>query len=72
MKVVWHLNLIMARWHISNKDLAQELGRHPTSISRLRTATVMPRLGGEELQALCNALGRLSGHDIGPADLLQE
>jgi putative transcriptional regulator len=72
MEVKWHLNLIMARWHISNGDLAKQMGRHPTSISRLRTAKAMPRMGGEDLQKLCDALAALSRADIGPADLLQD
>jgi DNA-binding Xre family transcriptional regulator len=71
-KIGWFLNVLMARWHISNADLAEAMGRHPTSISRLRTARSMPRMSGEDLGRLCDALSALSGKEIEPNDLLME
>ena len=71
-KIGWFLNVVMARWHITNAELAEKMGRHPTSISRLRTARSMPRMNGADLQALCDALSVLSGKDIDPSDLLME
>jgi len=72
VRIGWFLNVVMARWHISNADLAEKMGRHPTSISRMRTARSMPRMSGEDLALLCEALSALSGKDIDPSDLLME
>ena len=56
----WRLREVMARYKIKTKDLAQELGRAPNSISNLRNSDTMPRLDGESLNNLCNALNRLA------------
>lgn len=61
----WRMCEIMARYRISNKELAQELGRSPTSISHLKNSDTMPRMDGHELGALCLALSRLASLDTG-------
>jgi putative transcriptional regulator len=55
----WRLREVMARGKITNRELAQELGRHEGSISRMKNAEQMPRIDGAELNDLCNALTRI-------------
>jgi putative transcriptional regulator len=55
----WRLREVMARGKITNRELAQELGRHEGSISRMKNAEQMPRIDGIELNDLCNALTKL-------------
>lgn len=52
----WRLRELMSRYRISNRDLAEALGRHETSVSRLKSGDSMPRLNGKELSQLCDAL----------------
>jgi DNA-binding Xre family transcriptional regulator len=52
----WRLRELMARSRITNRELAQYLSRHETSISRMKNSDTMPRMDGEELNSLCNAL----------------
>lgn len=59
---------------VTNKELGAELGRHETSVSRLRSSDEMPRLDGNSLNSLCVALTLISrkrgmADVIGPADL---
>ncbi|AGY57036.1 helix-turn-helix domain-containing protein [Gloeobacter kilaueensis] len=61
----WRLREVMARKRITGRDLASALDLHETSISRLRASDTMPRLDGEQLNALCQAL------DCTPGDLLE-
>ena len=68
--LAWRLNEVMARYRITNKALAEKLGRHETSISRMRTSNEMPRFSGSELSALCEALAALAGVEVSPSDLL--
>ena len=67
----WKLNELMARHRISNKDLAESLGRHETSVSRMRTSDEMPRFNGESLNALCDALTGLAEVTVNPSDLIE-
>lgn len=46
----------MAERDISNKELAQLIGLHPTSISRLKTRRRLTRIDEDTLNALCKAL----------------
>ena len=56
----WRLREVMARYKIKAKDLAHELQQSPNSISNLRNSDTMPRLDGDSLNNLCNALNRLA------------
>lgn len=56
MAIRWRLNILMAERRMTNKDLGDRIGRHEVSVSRLRVRDDMPRLDGNELEALCNAL----------------
>jgi len=63
----WRMREIMARGRITNRELAQRLHRHETSISRMKNAVTMPKMDGEELNDLCNALTQLlreKGQDL--------
>lgn len=50
----WSLDAVMTRIGIKNTDLADRLGKHQNSVSRMRRK--MPRMDGDELAALLNAL----------------
>ena len=52
----WRLREIMARGRITNRELAQRLHRHETSISRMKNSDTMPKMDGDELNILCNVL----------------
>lgn len=53
----------MAQKRISNRALAKKLGRHETSVARLKAPDIMPRLDGRDLESLCQTLNCL------PSDL---
>ncbi|MBE7384421.1 MAG: XRE family transcriptional regulator [Leptolyngbya sp. SIO1E4] len=72
----WRLNEVMARLRITNQELGEAMGRHEVSISRMRSTDSMPRLDGEALNLLCNALTAISRDRgvigmIGPNDLFE-
>lgn len=68
----WRLNEVMARHDIRAKELAEEMGVSPTTVSNLRKRN-MPRLTEETLDKLCQALNELSeeGGLITPGDLIE-
>lgn len=70
--IIWKLNEIMARYRIKGSDLAEELQISNNAVSNLRNAQTMPRIDGERLNALCNALTNLAGGvEITPAMLIE-
>ena len=52
----WKLREVMARQKVTNRELAQRIKVHETSISRLKGQDTMPRIDGETLENLCQAL----------------
>ncbi|MEM9273805.1 MAG: helix-turn-helix transcriptional regulator [Cyanobacteria bacterium P01_F01_bin.143] len=68
----WRLKEIMARYDISNIDLAKELDMRPASISHLRNSKTIPSIGGDRLTKLCSALSKLAGKKIHFAELYEE
>lgn len=46
----------MARYRVTNLELAAVLKTHSPAISRLRSAETIPPIGGEKLTELCEAL----------------
>jgi putative transcriptional regulator len=52
----WRLAAVMAERHISNKELAVLIGKHPNSVSRLKLHHRLPRVDEPTLNALCKAL----------------
>ncbi len=72
----WKLREVMARVKMTNRELAQVLGVHETSVSRMKTADTMPRIDGDTLNHLCNGLNHIYrtrgvGVVIYPADLFE-
>ncbi|WP_181374362.1 helix-turn-helix domain-containing protein [Nostoc commune] len=69
----WKLKEVMARYDIKAGDLANELNISANSVTNLRKAKTMPRLDGNSLNNLCNALNRLAHNldkQITPFDLI--
>ena len=56
MTIKWRLRQMMAERRITNRALAERMGKHPNSITYLRRTDTMPRLDGELLENLCAAL----------------
>lgn len=72
----WKLGEVMARVKMTNRELAQVLGVHETSVSRMKTAATMPRIDGDTLEHLCNGLNHIYRKKgvkivISPADLFE-
>ena len=68
----WRLKEVMARYDITNIDLAEELGVRKASVSNWRTSKTLPRLGGERFDEICKALSKLAGRKIRFSDLFEE
>lgn len=67
----WKLNELMARHRITNRSLGEQLGKHETSVSRMRTTDKMPRIDGDDLNELCKALTLLAKVNVTPFDLFE-
>lgn len=52
----WKLRELMSRHKIKNGDLADLMGKHVTSISRLKSPDFMPQMNGKEFDKLCDCL----------------
>jgi putative transcriptional regulator len=50
----------MARHRIKGSDLANRLQISNNAVSKLKNAQTMPRIDGDKLNALCNALNELA------------
>jgi DNA-binding Xre family transcriptional regulator len=71
--IKWRLREVMARYRIKAKDLAKELGISSNAVSNLRLSESMPRLDGDSLNNLCNALNKLAlglEYEITPMTLI--
>lgn len=68
----WKLNEVMARYKITGVDLAKELGIRVESVSNLRNSETIPRIGGERIQDLCQALSKLAQTKIRLSDLYED
>ncbi len=74
--IKWKLREVMARGRITNRELAQHINHHETSVSRMKMSDTMPRIDGATLNSLCNGLSKLfqaKGHNaiITPSDLIE-
>ncbi len=56
----WKLKEVMARYDIKGMDLAKALDVSTNTVSNLRKAKTMPRLDGDQLNLLLDALNRLA------------
>jgi len=71
--IKWRLREVMARYNIKAIDLAQEMGISANAVSNLRKGNTMPRLDGDSLNKLCNALNKLAldlDEEITPVTLI--
>jgi DNA-binding Xre family transcriptional regulator len=59
----------MARRKITNKALAEKLGSHQVSISRLKAQDTLPAIGGEEVERIRVAINDLSQARFGICNL---
>lgn len=64
-KIYWRLRRVMADRKVTNQSLAQQIGMHPVSISKLKNTDTLPQIGGETLAKLCDALRCV------PSDLIE-
>lgn len=73
----WRLNELMARYLLKASDLADQLGYSAQAVGNLKNRADMPRIDGERLVKLCDALNVLilksgvQGVTITPADLIE-
>ena len=54
----WKLRVLMAEKRISNKELAELSGMHPTTISKLKTVDEVDRISSKTIDALCDGLNK--------------
>ena len=72
--IKWRLREVMARYQIKAINLAHEMDVSANAISNLRKGNSMPRLDGDSLNRLCNALNRLAidlDEEITPLTLIE-
>lgn len=57
----WKLRSVMAERKISNAALGAAVGKHETTISRLRQKDTLPALGNDEIEVIRLQINKLSG-----------
>ncbi len=62
----WRLREMMARKKVTNRELASYLQVHETTIARMKSPDVMPKIDGNTLSLICKYL------DCDISDLLEE
>ena len=62
----WRLREMMARKKVTNRELANYLQVHETTIARMKSPDVMPKIDGNTLSSICKYL------DCDISDLLEE
>lgn len=70
-KISWLLRETMARRKITNKALADRLGKHPTTIARLKAQDTLPEIGGEAIEDIRVAITDLSQESFGVCTLAE-
>lgn len=68
-RIRWKLREVLAARKISNEELARSLGKHPTSISRLKSKDFLPAIGDDDIEAIRIAITALSEKDYGTCRL---
>ncbi|MGH2414324.1 MAG: helix-turn-helix domain-containing protein [Microcystaceae cyanobacterium] len=53
LMIKWKLREVMARKKITNRALADAMGMHEGSISRIKALDEMPRIDGKTLSKFC-------------------
>jgi putative transcriptional regulator len=69
----WKLSEVMARHRVKGKDLADFLGISTNAVSTLKNAEIMPAIGGERWEQICDGINKLSlsAESITPLDLIE-
>lgn len=70
-KIRWKLRVVMAERKITNKALAEFMGRNPVSIAKLKSVDELPEIGGDTLAKLCEGIASLSNRSCLPSDLIE-
>lgn len=70
-KVRWKLRAVMAERKITNKALAEVMGRNPVTIAKLKSVDELPGIGGDTLAKLCEAIATLSSRPCVLSDLIE-
>ncbi len=70
-QVAWKLRQVLADRKLTNKELAEELGSHPTSISRLKMRDTLPAIGSEEIERIRQAISVLSDSECLISELVK-
>jgi putative transcriptional regulator len=68
-KVSWKMRECMARRRIKNSALADLVGIHTTSISRLKSQDLLPEIGNERIEQIRKAIENLSAAQYGPCSM---
>lgn len=64
-RVSWLLRQVMAHRKITNKALAERLGKHPTTIARLKAQDALPEIGSAAIEEIRVAITELSKEKFG-------
>lgn len=68
-KVSWLLRQTMAHRKITNKALAERIGKHPTTIARLKAQDTLPEIGNDAIEEIRVAITDLSKDQFGVCSL---
>jgi putative transcriptional regulator len=68
-KVSWLLRQVMAHRKVTNKALAEKLGKHPTTIARLKAQDTLPEIGNDAIEEIRVAITELSKEKFGVCTL---
>ena len=55
----------MARRKVTNRALAEKLGKHPVTVARLKAQDVLPEIGGSSIERIRAAITDLTQDDFG-------
>lgn len=70
-KVSWLLRQAMAHRKVTNKALAERLGKHPTTIARLKAQDTLPEIGNAAIEEIRVAITELSKEKFGVCPLAE-
>lgn len=68
----WKLREVMARYNITGVALAKELNLTTVAISNMRQSNTIPRIDGNRIKELTEALSKLAETKITFYDLFEE
>ncbi|MBD1857707.1 MULTISPECIES: helix-turn-helix domain-containing protein [Leptolyngbya] len=68
-RIIWKLRETLARRRVTNKALADEIGLHPTNVSRLKNRDTLPAIGSDDIERIRVAITKLSSEEFGVCTL---